>query len=157
MTTDTPRTAMLPVDTIAARLVLARLHAGRMSIRDAAKLCGFTNETWSGWERGRNPQDLLSTVETISEKLGVDRDWLLWGGPLTPEAPRRVHALKPRVLKRAGETSMSYATPDNGRRRTATRTTPAGTPGHAAPPTRATRAHATTTPAPRDAPSRPAP
>lgn len=139
MTTDTPHTATVPVDTFAARLVLARLHAGRMSIRDAAKLCGFTNETWSGWERGRNPQDLLSTVETISEKLGVDRDWLLWGGPLATETSRRVRALKPRVLKKAGETSMSYATAENGRRRATTQATPTTTPGHAAPPEQTTR------------------
>lgn len=82
MTTEALPRAQVPRDTFEARLMLARLHAGRLSIREAAERCGYTNESWSGWERGRLPRDVAAVVTRISERLGVDRDWLMWGGPL---------------------------------------------------------------------------
>lgn len=79
----------IPADTFAARLVLARMHVG-LTIQDAAARCGLLNQSWSNWERGRVPRDLLDVVEAISEGLGIDRDWLLFGGPLAkPDRPRR--------------------------------------------------------------------
>jgi transcriptional regulator with XRE-family HTH domain len=82
MATDTSVDVRIPHDTFEARLMLARLHAGRLSIREAAERCGFTNESWSGWERGRQPHNKTEVVEAISAALGIDRDWLSWGGPL---------------------------------------------------------------------------
>lgn len=80
----------IPTDTFGRRLMLARDHAGNLSIRDAADLCGIGRGAWTNWERGARPIDMLEIVEVISEKLGIDRDWLLWGGPLAkPEAASR--------------------------------------------------------------------
>jgi transcriptional regulator with XRE-family HTH domain len=89
MTTETLPTDKVPVDTFEVRLMLARMHAGRLTIRQAAERCGFKNESWSGWERGRLPQDKAEVARVVSEQLGVDLDWLLWGGPLATEVRRR--------------------------------------------------------------------
>lgn len=88
----------IPEDTFAARLKLARLHAGNLTVREAAVRCGLKHESWSGWERGGKPRDLADVVERISEQLGVDRTWLLFGGPLAPEDRERRRAA--RVLTR---------------------------------------------------------
>lgn len=72
----------IPADTFANRLILARAHAGHLSIDAAAKLCGLGRGAWTNWEKGARPMDMLGTVEIISEKLGVDADWLLNGGGL---------------------------------------------------------------------------
>lgn len=72
----------IPADTFANRLILARAHAGHLSIRDAAELCGVGRGAWTNWEKGARPIDMLGAVEAISEKLGVDADWLLNGGGL---------------------------------------------------------------------------
>lgn len=79
----------VPADTFAARLALARMHADNITIRDAAERCGLNYGSWSNWERGKKPRDLLETVEAISEGLGVDRDWLLFGGPLADAEENR--------------------------------------------------------------------
>lgn len=85
-TDDRPATAgppeSIPADTFAARLRLARMHAADITIRDAADMCGLNYGSWSNWERGAAPRNLIEIVETISAKLSVDRDWLLFGGPL---------------------------------------------------------------------------
>lgn len=81
----------IPEDTYARRLMLARDHAGHLSIREAAERCGLNYHTWADWERGSASRTLIDDAETIAEGLDVDRDWLLHGGPLTrPEKPRRV-------------------------------------------------------------------
>lgn len=79
----------VPVDSFEARLMLARLHAGRLSIRQAAERCGYKHESWSGWERGRQPYDKLEVARAVADNLGVDYDWLLHGGPLAQEVRRR--------------------------------------------------------------------
>jgi len=80
----------VPVDTFAARLVLARLHAGNLTLQQAAARCGLVDQSWSNWERGAKPRDLVDVVAAISESLGIDRDWLMYGGPLSqPERPIR--------------------------------------------------------------------
>jgi transcriptional regulator with XRE-family HTH domain len=98
MTQTVTQGANIPADTFEARLMLARLHAGRLSIRKAADRCGFGHESWSGWERGRLPQDKAEVARVVSERLGVDLDWLLWGGQLAPEVRRR-RARKPTHTK----------------------------------------------------------
>lgn len=93
--TDTPgdsapaKSASIPADSFAHRLMLARAHAGHMSIREAAELTGLGRGAWTHWEKGGMPVDLDYVVETISEKLGVDPVWLLDGGALAESEPRR--------------------------------------------------------------------
>lgn len=85
--TDERQRSTIPIDTFAARLMLVRMHAGYLTINEAAERCGLNYGSWSNWERGKQPRDLLGVVQAISENLGVDRDWLMWGGPLAN--PRR--------------------------------------------------------------------
>ena len=77
-----PKWGAIPIDSFAVRLILARYHAGDLTVRDAAERCGLNYGSWSNWERGSKPRDLLDIIEAISESLGIDRDWLLFGGPL---------------------------------------------------------------------------
>jgi len=79
----------IPADTFASRLMLVRVHAGYITIKDAAEKCDLNYGSWSNWERGSRPQELVEVVEAISTSLGIDRDWLLFGGPLTAPPPVR--------------------------------------------------------------------
>lgn len=83
---DEPEGGRIPLDTFANRVMLARVHAGFQTIDDAAKRCGLNRQSWSNWEKGMKPRDLLDVVEAISDGLGVDRNWLLFGGPLAKPA-----------------------------------------------------------------------
>jgi len=58
------------------------MHADDCTIREAADRCGLNYGSWSNWERGMEPRGLLDVVEKISQGLGVNREWLLYGGPL---------------------------------------------------------------------------
>lgn len=76
----------VPLDTFSTRLRLARIHAGDISIEVAAARCGVKPPTWSTWERGvHRPPHLNAIVKAIAAGLGVDEEWLLDGGPLTPD------------------------------------------------------------------------
>jgi transcriptional regulator with XRE-family HTH domain len=91
----------IPADTLANRLMLARALAGHISIREAADVCGLGRGAWTNWERGSRPVDILEIVPIIAEKLDVDEQWLMWGGPL--EGPRgRV------IAKRPGSVRVAY-------------------------------------------------
>jgi transcriptional regulator with XRE-family HTH domain len=91
----------VPADTLANRLMLARALAGHLSIREAADQCGLGRGAWTKWERGTRPSDVLQIVPLIAEKLDVDEQWLMWGGPL--EGPRgRV------IPKRPGSFRVTY-------------------------------------------------
>lgn len=92
-----PERGGIPVDTFAVRLVLSRIHAGDLTLRDAAEKCGLSFASWSNWERGMKPRDFLEVVQAVSEGLGIDRDWLMWGGPLARQEPSA------RVLRRRVE------------------------------------------------------
>ena len=88
-TAEPPRSAV-PLDTFANRLMLVRAHAGNITIKKAAELCGLNYGSWSNWERGSKPQDIIDVVERISDGLGIDAQWLMFGGPLAePEARSR--------------------------------------------------------------------
>lgn len=77
-----------PRDTLAARLFLARREAG-LSQREAAVRCGITYGEWQSMENGADARGLDRKLRAIADGLGVDRDWLVWGGPLAdPFAPR---------------------------------------------------------------------
>jgi transcriptional regulator with XRE-family HTH domain len=96
----------IPADTFAARLMLARAHAGHLSIREAADRCGLGRGAWTNWERGALPVGEGQIVKIISESLGVDRDWLLFGGPLAQPERRG-----PRTITRRRTLNKTYATP----------------------------------------------
>lgn len=113
----------IPVDTFAARVMLARAYVG-LNIEDAAQKCGLNRQSWSNWEKGMRPRDFLDVVQAISEGLGIDRDWLMWGGPLAPEKRR------PRLRRRD---SLSYFLAARGDSDPINRGTP--TTGQGRPPT----------------------
>jgi transcriptional regulator with XRE-family HTH domain len=95
---DAPTRGAIPTDTFAARLMLVRLHGGNLTATQAAERCGLTRENWINWEHGGNPRDFPATVEAISEGLGIDRDWLSWGGPLAqPERRTGRHLTRRRT------------------------------------------------------------
>jgi transcriptional regulator with XRE-family HTH domain len=73
--------AWRPEDTFGARLVLVRRELG-LSQSEAAERCGISGATWATWELGRSPRNMPRQVDKISDALGVDRDWLMWGGQL---------------------------------------------------------------------------
>jgi transcriptional regulator with XRE-family HTH domain len=82
--TEHSRSGWVPRDTFATRLVLARAAAG-MTRDEAAAACGLNRATWRLWEQGGSPRNMAEVVSKIAAGLGVDRDWLLWGGPLADE------------------------------------------------------------------------
>lgn len=68
----------IPADDFGSRLLLVR-RGLRLTLREAAAKCGLNYRAWQSWETGRVPQHVLAVVAAISERLGVDRDWLAWG------------------------------------------------------------------------------
>src|SRR5579859_4404483 len=81
---------VIPADSFAIRLKAVRLHAGDITIVQAAERVGVTNQSWGNWERGAVPRDMADVVKLISDEFGIDRDWLMYGGPLSvPERRRR--------------------------------------------------------------------
>ncbi len=100
-------TGDIPGDTLANRLLLARTHAGYLTVKEAAERCGVNYGSWSNWERGAQPRDLLDTVQKISEGLRINHQWLLFGGPLV--------AGRGRPTKRIGAVTGPYPmTPISG-------------------------------------------
>lgn len=116
--TDSPPTRQgdIPADTFAARLVLARHHAGRLSIEKAAEKCGLNSGNWVRWEDGALPRDKVEVAQAISDGLGIDFHWLLLGGPLLSG--------RGRVTRRTSTNNVGY-------RRRPLRPTPVGVYGRA--------------------------
>lgn len=79
MTTET----WVPTDTFAARLLLLRAHLG-LTMQEAADKAGLSRATWRTWEAGSHPRDASGVVRKIADAFGVDREWLMWGGALSP-------------------------------------------------------------------------
>lgn len=77
---DARQTPWIPRDTFAHRLMLVRRELG-LTQEEASELCGLDNGSWSNWEHGRRPRAMDVVVATIADKLGCDRDWLMWGKP----------------------------------------------------------------------------
>lgn len=132
--TETPEDhRKIPADQFRYRVLLARLDAG-LTTHQAADLCGTNSASWSNWERGVKPRDLLDVVERISVGLGVDRDWLLFGGPLAKEDRRPGRVISRR--KDAAEQPTHYY----GSRANRPRIAPmSGQPGSAARPAKHSR------------------
>lgn len=101
----------IPADTFAARLMLARMHAGHLSIREAADQCGIGRGAWTNWERGARPADILEVSRRIADALDINYNWLLFGGRLT--GPRGVPTRRPsgdtaRYLELAERRNMTH-------------------------------------------------
>lgn len=104
----------VPADTFAGRLMLTRLHAGGLTIQEAAARAGLLNQSWSNWERGKQPRDKEDVVTAISEALDVDRDWLMWGGPLS-EKPGRTRSSRQVTTRYAARPSKTITRPRDKR------------------------------------------
>ncbi|HET8640563.1 MAG TPA: helix-turn-helix transcriptional regulator [Pseudonocardiaceae bacterium] len=103
---DTSGGARIPVDSFANRLMLARSHAGHLSIREAADLCDLGRGAWTNWERGAKPVDIIPIATRIAERLKIDREWLLFGGPLTePATP----TLRRRIVRGSAQSDRAEA------------------------------------------------
>jgi transcriptional regulator with XRE-family HTH domain len=89
---ETRRQGRIPADTFSNRLILSRALAGHLSIREACELTGLNRGSWQGWERGLRPRDIVETAQRVAEAMDIDRDWLLFGGPLA--GPRGVPTRK---------------------------------------------------------------
>jgi transcriptional regulator with XRE-family HTH domain len=100
--TPTSRQGDIPADTFAVRLVLARYHAGRLSIEKAAAKCGLNSGNWVRWEDGALPRDKVDVAQAIADGLGIDFDWLLLGGPLLSS--------RGRPTRRVGAVTSGYRT-----------------------------------------------
>lgn len=85
-------TAVKPRDTLSMRVRIARIER-ELSQRAAALTCGLTFGEWQGIEDGRKVGGLDVKVRKIAAGLGYDRDWLMWGGPLSTdgEEPPVIH------------------------------------------------------------------
>ena len=83
MSTHITETAWVPTDTFANRLVLVRRELD-ITVREAADRTGLHYATWSTWENGRKPADMVAVVDAIAGGLGVDRAWLMWGKANAP-------------------------------------------------------------------------
>jgi transcriptional regulator with XRE-family HTH domain len=87
MITKTKPPGWRPTDTIGARLILMRRELG-LTQREAASLSGIPFGQWQGLEDDeRHPRALDVKVQRIVRAFNVDRDWLIWGGPLVPNEP----------------------------------------------------------------------
>jgi transcriptional regulator with XRE-family HTH domain len=74
----------VPEDTFGMRLRILRHELG-LTVEDICEQCGVRPPTWGKWERGESePRGVIRVINTLVEVTGVDREWLLWGGPLAP-------------------------------------------------------------------------
>lgn len=76
-----------PADTLAHRFLLVRAQLG-LDRKHFAVLTGLTENQLQSIESGRSPRDLAAKVNRVHLATGVDREWLMWGGPLKTENPR---------------------------------------------------------------------
>ncbi len=72
-------TEWVPALPFGGRLLVLRHNLG-LTVEEMADLTGQKSPTWSSWERGAKPRDLIAVVEAIHDATGVRREWLLWGG-----------------------------------------------------------------------------
>lgn len=78
MSTEAVESSWVPSDTFGSRLYLIRREK-RLTVEQAAKAAGLAPATWSTWEAGAKPRDLVTVVQKINSALGADRDYLMWG------------------------------------------------------------------------------
>lgn len=87
MTTAMNGNPWKPADTLAARVLLVRTSL-EMNRKQFADLTGLTENQLQSIESGRSPHQLAAKITRMVLATGVDRDWLMWGGPLEQENPR---------------------------------------------------------------------
>lgn len=75
------RAPWVPPTSFAIRLLILRRHL-ELTQREASRLCGLDDGSWSNWERGSRPRAMDQVVDTIAQVTGCNRDWLMWGSPL---------------------------------------------------------------------------
>lgn len=69
----------------AARLALVRWRMG-WNVREAERECHISQNSWAGYESGREPRKFIEIVNRIVLRTGVDRVWLMTGeGSPEPE------------------------------------------------------------------------
>ncbi len=66
-----------PLD-FAARLVLLRHFLGA-TVEEIARACDIPPATWSTWEHGTHPHQMMDKVNRIAAATGCSRDWLAFG------------------------------------------------------------------------------
>lgn len=77
----------VPYDTLPVRLLILRKEKG-WSQRVASEKTGVPFGTWQGMESGeRETRGLDRHIAAISKATGYKREWLMWGGALTPTPP----------------------------------------------------------------------
>lgn len=64
--------------------MLMRTELG-LSQREAALRSGVSFGTIQGVESGRSPRNEVATLKKLADAFHVDKDWLIWGGPLDDE------------------------------------------------------------------------
>lgn len=70
-----------------ARLALIRWAMG-WNMKEAALQCGFSQQSWRGWEvQGRSPRGMTEVAKRISDRTGVEECWILTGARLTGDMP----------------------------------------------------------------------
>ena len=88
-----------------ARLALIRWQMG-WNMKEAALACGFSQQSWRGWElQGHDPRGFAEVAERIAKRTGIDEYWILTGkelstGPGGPgeTSPKLEQVSKPRPL-----------------------------------------------------------
>lgn len=76
-----------------------------LSQREAAAAIGITQREWQGMEGGRAARHVDQKVAKIAATLGVDRDWLMWGGVLEGAAVNPKYV--PRIDRMLGKNRSS--------------------------------------------------
>lgn len=86
MTTATVSANWKPSDSLANRLRLVRMELDLTQAAAADKV-GITPRVWQNAEDGRSIRSERAVITAIAFALGVDRDWLAFGGSLNAENP----------------------------------------------------------------------
>lgn len=64
--------------TFAARLALVRWRMG-WNVREAERECHISQNSWLGYEGGRQPRNFVEIVNRIVLRTGVNKVWLMTG------------------------------------------------------------------------------
>lgn len=86
-------------DTFGARLALVRWHMG-WNIAEAERECALTQNTWAGYESGREPRRYVEIVNRIVLRTSVNKIWLMTGegSPENPETPTKDYGYEGSVI-----------------------------------------------------------
>lgn len=76
-----------PADTLANRFRLLRAELG-LSQREFGERAGIPASQIQSIEDGKSPRGLDVKVQKLATAYGIDREWLMWGGPLESHDPR---------------------------------------------------------------------